>query len=129
MTNYVIWLDSEKAHLFALKTSGIEKSTLQKVGADHHTHNKKDHHQDPSLDHFFKELAVKLGKVDQILLLGPGLAKKHFKTYLENHHGANIAKHIVGIENTDHPSDDQILAKAREFFKHYDLFNNPIQTV
>lgn len=128
MSNYVLWLDSEVAHIFALKTSGIEKSSLHKGGVNHHTHNKKDHHADPELDHFFRDVTAKLGQVDQLLILGPGLAKKHFKTYIEKHHAKDMAKHVIGVENADHPSDDGILAMARKFYKTYDLFNNPIRT-
>jgi len=55
-----------------------------------------------------------------------GLAKDHFKTHLETHHTAGLAKRIIGMEVVDHPTDNQILAASRKFFKTYDLFNNPI---
>jgi stalled ribosome rescue protein Dom34 len=128
MTNYVIWLDSEKAQIFALKASGIEKTHLEKSGIDHHSRNKKDHHGDPATEHFFHELALKLKDSSQVLVLGPGLAKNHFKNHLEKH-DAGIAKKVIGFENCDHPTDNQILAQARHFFKGYDLFNDPIKTI
>lgn len=127
MTNYVIWLDSEKAQIFALMTSGIKKSHLEKKTMDHHTHNKKDHHGDSAPEHFFRDLADRLQDAQQLLILGPGLAKNHFHTHLEAHDKDGLAKKIVGIESCDHPTDNQILAEARKFFKHYDLFNNPIK--
>ena len=126
MTDYVVWLDSENAQIFAMKESGIEKSHLKKSGIDHHTFNKKDHHGDAPGEHFFRDLAVRLKDSGQLLILGPGLAKNHFKTHLETHHAESLAKRIIGIENSDHPTDNQILATARKFFKTYDLFNNPI---
>lgn len=126
MSDYVIWLDSEKAKIFALKTTGIEKTHMEKKGIDHHTYNKKDHHGDSNSEHFFRDLAAKLGDAEQILILGPGLAKKHFKAHLETHHAAGLAKKIIGMEDVDHPTDNQILAASRKFFKTYDLFNNPI---
>jgi stalled ribosome rescue protein Dom34 len=126
MTDYVVWLDYEKAHIFALGISGVEKSHLEKSGIDHHTHNKKDHHGDSPSEHFFRDLAVRLKDSGQLLILGPGLAKKHFKTHLETHHTEGLAKKIIGVENSDHPTDNQILATARNIFKTYDLFNNPI---
>ena len=128
MADYVIWLDSEKAQIFDLKPSGIEKSQLKKSGMDHHTHSKKDHRGDSAAEHFFRDLAKKLKGAEQVLVLGPGLAKNHFKTHLETHHDG-LAKKIVGIENSDHPTDNQILATARKFFKTYDLFNDPIKAV
>ena len=127
MTDYVIWLDSEKAKIFALKPSGIELSHLEKSGMDHRTHNKKDHHGDAALEHFFRNLAVKLKDAEHLLILGPCIVKDHFKTHLETHHTGGLAKKIVGMEKCDHMTDGQILAKAHKFFKHYDLFNNPIK--
>ena len=128
MLDYVVWLDSEHAQIFALKTTGIEKSQLQSSGVDHHTRNKKDGHGASVPEHFFRDLATKLKDADQLLILGPGLAKNHFKSHLESHHTAGLAKKIVGLENSDHPPDNQILATARKFYKTYDLFNNPIKS-
>ena len=125
MANYVIWMDSEKAQIFNLKTSGIEKSHVNKETIDHHTHNKKDAHQDPGVQHYYKDLAIHIKDGEEVLIMGPGLAKNHFKTHLETHN-AGLAKKIVGVENSDHPTENQIMATARKFFKHYHLFNNPI---
>ncbi len=127
MADYVIWLDSEKAQIFSLKPSGIEKSHLEKKGMDHHTHNKRDNHSDTASEHFFRDLAIKLKNAEKLLILGPGLAKNHFKSHLEKHHNGDLAKSIIGIENSDHPTENQILAAARKFYRTYDLFNEPIK--
>ena len=126
MTNYVLWLDSEIAKIFALKPTGIEKSQVQKSSLDHHSGNKKDKHGDSHTEHFYRDLAVKLNDANQVLILGPGLAKNHFKTHFETHHNSQIAKKIIGLEACENITDNQILAEARKFFKHYDQFNNPI---
>lgn len=110
-------MDSEKAHLFNMKSSGVEKSHLNLHGADHHTRNKKDLHEGAHTEHFYRDLALKLKDADQILILGPGLSKNRFKTHLETHHAAGLASKIVGIENSDHPTDNQIIASAKKFFK------------
>lgn len=126
MANYVIWLDSEKAQIFNLTTKGPVKSHLEKKSINHHTHDKHHNHTDPATDHFFHDLSNTIKDAEEILLIGPGLAKTHFKTYLENHHLAALAKKIIGTENSDHPTDNQILATARKFFQKYDLFNHPV---
>jgi stalled ribosome rescue protein Dom34 len=125
--DYVIWLDSEKAQIFSLKTSGIEKSHLEKGGVDHHSRHNNDRHEDSDQEHFFRDLAVKVKDAQKLLVMGPGLAKNHFKSHLETH-AANLAKKIIGIENSDHPTDNQILAAARKFYQKYDLFNDPIKS-
>lgn len=127
MTDYVLWLDSEKAAIFNFTATGIEKSHLEKDGQSHHTHNKKDSHGDSNAEHFFRDLAVKLKTAEHLLILGPGLAKNHFKTHLETHHTGDLAKRIIGMETVDHPTDNQIIAEARKFYKTYDLYNSPIK--
>ncbi len=126
MENYIIWLDSEKAQLFALQPSGVKRSHVKKSGVDHHTRNKKDNPNDEHAEHFFKLVTEALSGADQLLIMGPGLAKNHFKTYLEKHHHAKLASQIIGMENSDHPTDNEILAAGRTYFKKYDLFHNPI---
>ena len=118
MSEFAVGVESEKAQIFTLKTTGIEKSHLERGGADPKSHS--------SAEHFFHELALKLKNANHILLMGPGLAKNHFKTHLEKHHHEGIAKKIIGVENSDHPTDNQILATVRKFFVKYDLFNSPI---
>ena len=117
MTPYVVWMDSEKANLFNIKTSSVEKSHLNLHGADHHTRSKKDLHEVHHLEHFYRDLAIKLNDADQILILGPGLSKNHFKTYLETHHKKDLGSKIVGLEHSDHPTDNQIIATAKKYFK------------
>ncbi len=125
MNNFVAWLDSKEAFIFSLKTSGTEKSHLKKDSVDHH-HDQKKESQDNSknADLYYQALAIRLKESDRLLLLGPGLAKTHFKSYLEAHHGDGLAKKIVGTETLEHVTENQILAAAHKFFKKYDLFND-----
>ncbi len=117
MIQFVVWMDSEKAQLFNMKSSGVERSHVNIHGADHHTRHKKDLHEVAHLENFYRDLALRLKDADQILILGPGLSKNHFKTYLETHHTASLASKIAGLENSDHPTDNQIIASAKKFFK------------
>lgn len=127
MAHLVVWLDSNNAHIFDLTEAGIVEAHLKRKEINHHTFNKKDHHGDPSIEHFYKDVAIKLVNADEVLILGPGLAKNHFRTYLETH-SKEIAKKIAGLEETDHPTENQIVALGRKFFKTYNLFNNPIRS-
>lgn len=127
MAHFVIWLDSEKAEVFDLRSSGVVKFHVRKSGMTHHTHNENDHHGDPATEHFFTDLAGKLKGAEELLLLGPGLGKNHFKSHLEKHDAKGLFKKVIGTENCDHPTDNQIVAVARKFFKNYDRFNDPIK--
>ena len=52
----------------------------------------------------------------RILIVGPGVAKHHFFTYLAEHQ-PQLSKKIAGIEMVDHPTDAQIAALTRTFFR------------
>ena len=129
MIDFVVWLDSKNAHVFAMKTTGIEKTIVSKSDKDHHTRHKNDRHKDNNSEHYYNELADKLKAADQVLLIGPGLAKNHFKDHLITHQTNTLAKKIIGLEKMEsfeHKTEKQMLAKAYKFFRTYNLFNNPI---
>ena len=51
-----------------------------------------------------------------ILLAGPGTGKVEFKHYLSEH-APKIDARISAVETLDHPTDGELLALARKFFK------------
>ncbi len=125
MDAYVIWLDSREAKVFKLAPTGVERKHLEGHGrkrhADPHGKHSEQHH--PESEALFKDLAAALVDAGELLILGPGEAKTRFKGWLERHDPKGLAKRIVGVETVDHPKENEIVAKAREFFKHYDLFH------
>jgi len=68
---------------------------------------------------FMKEVASAISVAGEILVIGPGNAKTEFMTYVEKHDPKLKAK-ILGVETVDHPSDGEIVAYARKFFKPVD---------
>ncbi len=120
MAYIVCWLDSEEAKIFEFTTEGINKVDL-KIKEEEKTANKSgDHHHHDSAA-FYHRVADTMKSCTEALVVGPGMAKKHFKSYLENKN-QSLSKRIVGFENMDHPTDKQIVAEARKFFKAHDLF-------
>lgn len=116
MSAYVVWMDSGHAKIFHLKGGAVAASKAVRHEHDHHTANKNDskHKDSPR---FFQDVAEHLRTPDdRVLLVGPGVSKNHFVTYLENHHQKDLARRIVGTESMDHPTDAQIVAFARKYF-------------
>jgi hypothetical protein len=118
----VIWMDHHRAQVFHFNST---EEDHEKV----HTHNSSAHlhHQatsaggshekmDPS---FINEILGAVLAAGEILVVGPGNAKTEFITYVEKHHPKVRAK-ILGVETVDHPSDREIVAYARKFFKPVD---------
>ncbi len=129
MKDYVIWLDSKNALIFEMKVTGIEKSEVKKSDKDLHRRHRNDQRRDSNTEHYFRDLATRVKGADQMLLLGPGVAKHHFKDHLLAHREKTLAKKIIGLENFEsfgHKTEKQMLASARKFFKTYNSLNNPI---
>lgn len=125
MSACVVWMDSEHAKIFKISSAGVQKTTLKHheahpIGARH------DNHKHNAEEHFFHEVAKSIGNVEELLVFGAGMARTHFKSHLEKHHHAALAKHVVGVEPLDHLTDNQILESARKFFKKYNTYNSTI---
>lgn len=124
MASYVIWMDSKEGKIFDLVPEGTKVRHLHTHGHKHPSQpggdNNKDHHH--GLDVFFSEIAASIRGAKEIIVLGPSEAKLHFKSYLEKHFGNTLAKKLIAVETVDHPTDNQILAHGRKFFKEYDAF-------
>ena len=55
----------------------------------------------------------------EVLLTGPGLTRTKFSEWAVAHRPA-VAKTIVGSEPCDHPTDGQLVAFAKGYFKKFD---------
>jgi stalled ribosome rescue protein Dom34 len=109
-------MDSTNAKIFHMDGESVKESRAIRHDHDHHTHNKTDAKQKDS-PRFFTDIANHLDdRKAAVLLVGPGVAKNHFVTYLDTHHQKALAQRIVGTEDMDHPTDAQIVAYARRYF-------------
>lgn len=110
MSYAVCWLDTHEAKVFEFKPAKVEKTDLKIKREDH------------DAEHFYHRVAEELKSKGEVLIVGPGVAKTQFMHHLENHKHNDIKKKVVGVESCDHPTDKQILAIARKFFKQLDVF-------
>jgi len=118
----IVWMDSKEAHIFQFDAEDVETQRIQA-----HLPFAKIHHKAGvigaghiHLDHdYFDEIAKALNGVQEWLLTGPGAAKHELSGYLKvKLHG--LRPRLLAIEAADHPSDAQLLAHARRFFKAAD---------
>ena len=120
MSSYVVWIDSEHAKVFKMGTEGVQNQNIKSHEHNHHTHNSRDQHPDHSK--FYHSVAESLKGAAEILIVGPGQGKLQFKEHLSKHNHAELAQKVLSVESMDHPTEGQILAHARKFFKHAHLF-------
>lgn len=122
MANFVVWIDSVHAKVFELHPTKVEEKTLKRHEIRHHSGADQEQNNHKNAEKFFHELTGSLLNAHEILVIGPGDAKTHFRSHLDKHHHEQLAKKVVGVETVDHPTDGQIVALARKFFKAHLAF-------
>lgn len=123
MYPHVLWIDRDHARLFRVSAQGIRRSRVDKTLNLHHTPAdpvKKRKDSKP----FFHEVAEAVQDASEILVLGPGLAKRHFVAHLARHH-EGLRKRVVGVETMAQATPERVLAASRRFFRAFDRFEHP----
>ncbi len=118
----IVWIDHKEARILHADPADLDRLN---VAAPHHLHNRhprgpgepKEHPEDAK--HFFHEVARSCDAAEEVLVVGPSTAKLEFLRYLHKHDQALEAK-VVGVETVDHPTDGQLVAYAKQYFKHAD---------
>lgn len=109
----VVWMDHSEAHVVMFDREHVQAQRIK--SRSHHKHHGKA--EDDAV--FFSAIAAALAGSHEVLLTGPGLARNQFRDWSEKHQPA-VAKVIVDSVPTDHPTDPQLVALARQYFKKFD---------
>jgi stalled ribosome rescue protein Dom34 len=117
--NVAVWIDHKEARICRVLSEGADEEVVLAPHRLHHKHPRgpegvKAHPEDDK--RFFHEVAQSLEGSNEILLVGPSTAKLKFLRYVQTHRHALAAK-IIGVETSDHPTDGQLLAHAKAYFK------------
>jgi len=117
-----IWIDHKEAHIFHIHPDKIDETTVKAPEHVYHRHPKgpeggREHPDDAK--RFFHEVARSLDAAEEILLVGPSTGKLELLRYLHKHNHA-LESRIVGVETVDHPTDGQLVAYAKKYFKRSD---------
>lgn len=111
----MVWIDREHASLVSLRDNDISVASFRQSEPDHHTHRVQDtERKEPRK--LFQRAVELLKNASRILIVGPGVTKFHFRTYLVEHHPAQARK-VVGCETLDHPSEGQLKDYAKKHFR------------
>lgn len=109
----VVWLDHQEAHVLMFDREHVETQRIKS-----RTHHK---HQGKSTDSvaLFADIAKALHGTHEVLVTGPGKARDEFRDWAQRHDAA-MAHTIVDSVASDHPTDAQVVAMARQYFKKFD---------
>ncbi len=129
MSHYhaVVWLDHEKAKVIHFNADDVEARKVASAGPNHLIHNQHHEHQagfrdgrkTPENRHYYEAIVTALGDAKEWLVMGPGGAKQEFSKHVAEH-APRLKDRLVDVEAADHPTDAQIVDRARTFFKSAD---------
>ena len=123
----LVVIDHRQASVYKTEVHGSVPQRIAPYdpeGFDRHLHYVQDDsngQRKPELKSFYEAIAKTLHGAEQILLFGGGTgassAMEELLIELKHHHG-DVAKRVVGsvVLNETHLPEDQLLAKAREFY-------------
>ncbi len=118
----IIWLDHRDARVIRYSVDSsrtVELHSRETERKIHHRTNTIGSGHVADDHHFFDEIATAVHGVREVVLCGPANAKVALNTYLQDRH-PDIAGHVAGVETLDHPTDGELLAWAKKYFKAFD---------
>jgi stalled ribosome rescue protein Dom34 len=111
----VVWIDHQNAQILQFDPEHVQASKI-KV----HSHQTRQHGSDVRSEHeYFGAVCDALVGIHEVLVTGSHQAQADLRHYVEKHR-AQLARQIVGYETVDHPSENQLVALARQYFLKHD---------
>jgi stalled ribosome rescue protein Dom34 len=120
----IAWVDHQGAQVLQFDAEHVQADKIKA-----HTHYTRQHGSAVRSEHeFFGQVCDAMAGITEVLVVGPHTAIADFRHYAEKHR-AETAKHLVAYEPLAHLSENQLVAKAREFFlKHDRMAGTPTPT-
>ena len=122
LSHAVVWIDHQEAHVIQFNADTHENATITTKSKHGQIHQKAGvltgHHQ-VSSQAYLHEVVEAVAGANEILIVGPGVAKLELIKHI-NHHDAKISNKVVAVETVDHPTDGQLLAYAKKYFLRVD---------
>jgi stalled ribosome rescue protein Dom34 len=124
----LVWIDHHQAKIFHFDASGADRELVRSTNPHQHLHHKANSQDSghAALDTpFLRQVTEALAPAGAILITGPGSAKTELSSYIQHTH-PDLGKRVSGVETVDHPTEGQLVALARSFFKKDDRMHSQI---
>ena len=115
----IIWIDHREAKVFHFNVADVERLVIHPHNPTRHIHHKANTigSGHASQDHdYLQHVGEAVAGAGAILITGPANAKTELVKHIERHMPALKSK-IAGVETLDHPTDGELVAHARRYFK------------
>ncbi|HKD26830.1 MAG TPA: translational machinery protein [Xanthobacteraceae bacterium] len=115
----VIWIDHHEARVFHFSPTDVEQLVLHPDHPTRHIHHKANvigsgHAAEAHA--YLQAVADSIADAGVVLITGPANAKTELAKHIHRH-SPGLMSAIVGLETVDHPSDAELVAYARKYFK------------
>jgi stalled ribosome rescue protein Dom34 len=124
----IVWLDHREATVIDYSVDGRHVVNIANEHAPKRIHRKSGipgSGREGDEKAFFDDVATAIRGAEEVVVTGPGLTKSEFRRHVESKHPL-VAKQIVGFETLDHPTEGQLLAFARTYFKRVDALRGDV---
>jgi stalled ribosome rescue protein Dom34 len=115
----IVWIDHHEARVFHFNAAEVDRLVLRPHDPTVHIHHKahtigSGHAAEDQ--NFFRDVESAIAQAGAVLITGPANAKTALMTHMREH-APQVAKAVVGVETVDHPTDRELVAHARTYFK------------
>ena len=118
----VVWIDHHEARVFHFSADDAERALVHPGRPTRHIHHKANSvgsgHSAENQE-FFRAVVDAIGAAGAVLIGGPANAKHELYKHIERHAPQLLAR-IAAVERLDHPSDGELVAHARQYFRAAD---------
>jgi stalled ribosome rescue protein Dom34 len=115
----IVWIDHREARVFHFNVAEVDRIVLHPQNPTRHIHHKANSigSGHAAEDHdFLQRVAEAVADAGAVLITGPANSKTELVKHIERHAPALNAR-IAGVETVDHPTDGELVAIARKYFK------------
>ena len=118
----VVWIDHHEARVFHFSADDVERAVVHAEQPSRHIHHKAHSigsGHSPEDQHFFHEVVQAIGTAGAVLIGGPANAKHQLFQHIQRHE-PQLLPRISAVEALDHPTDGELVAHARQYFRAAD---------
>jgi hypothetical protein len=118
----VVWIDHHEARVFHFNATEALREQVHPINPTRHIHHKANsvgsgHSAEDQ--NFFGAVLEAIGGAGAVLITGPASAKHELIKHIERH-PSKLHARVAGVETLDHPTDGELVAHARQFFRAAD---------
>lgn len=123
----IVWIDHHQAKVFRFNASDVERDVIRPHDPAVHLHHKANtigSGRAPIDRDFLKRIIESVSEAGAIMIVGPGSAKTELVAHIAAH-VPDLSAKVSTVEAADHPSDGELMALARKFFRARDRMKAP----